>query len=42
MSNAGKVLFWIWACVFVAGAAAQLLGVDGLAKLTDVKQLFLR
>ena len=42
MNKAGKVLFWLWACVFVAGAAGQLLGFDWLLKLTDVKQIFLR
>ena len=42
MNKVGKVLFWLWACVFVLGAAAQLLGLVWLQDLTDVKQIFLR
>jgi hypothetical protein len=42
MNKVGKMLFWAWACLFVAGAAAQLLGLGWLARLTDIKQLFLR
>jgi len=42
MSKVAKTLFWLWACVFVLGAAAQLLDLDWLQKLTDVKRLFLR
>jgi hypothetical protein len=38
----GKTLFWAWFAVFLAGALAQLLGLDGLAAITDVKQIFLR
>ena len=41
MNKTAKALFWIWACIFVAGAAAQLLGLDWLAELTDVKRIFL-
>jgi len=42
MSRVGKVLFWLWAGVFVLGATAQLLGLEWLQDLTDVKQMFLR
>ena len=42
MNRAGKVLFWLWAGVFVLGAAAQLLGLEWLQDLTDIKQIFLR
>ena len=38
----GKILFWLWMAVFVAGAVAELLGLGWLSGLTDVKQLFLR
>ena len=38
----GKVVFWIWFVLFVAGAAGELLGLDWLFRLADVKQLFLK
>jgi len=41
LNKLGKVLFWLWACLFVAGASAQLLGLDWLSELTDVKRIFL-
>ena len=41
-AKAAKILFWAWFVLFVLGAAGELLGLGWLAKLTDVKQLFLR
>ena len=39
--RAGKVIFWTWFTVFALGAAGELLGLELLTQLTDVKQLFL-
>jgi hypothetical protein len=41
VSKIGRFLFWLWMAVFVLGAAAELLGLGWLTKMTDVKQLFL-
>jgi hypothetical protein len=38
----GIALLIVWAVVFLAGAAGELLQIDGLRKATDFKRIFLR
>jgi len=38
----GVALLVIWAVVFLAGAAGELLQIEGLRKATDFKRIFLR
>jgi len=38
----GWTLFGIWAAVFLAGALGELLQIDALRGVVDLKRLFLR
>jgi hypothetical protein len=40
--RAALVLFIAWAVLFVFGAAGELLGIEMLSRITDLKGLFLR
>lgn len=38
----GYALLIAWAVIFVLGAAGELLGIEALRDLTDLKRIFLR
>jgi hypothetical protein len=42
MRKVGLFLFLAWAVVFFCGALGELLGIEFLRELTDLKGIFLR
>lgn len=42
MRKAGLFLLLAWAVVFFLGAIGELLGIEFLRELTDLKRIFLR
>jgi len=42
LRKAGFILFIAWAVFFLCGAMGELLGIEFLRDLTDLKKIFLR
>ncbi len=42
LNRVALAAFWIWCALFFLGGVAELLDLDWLRTLTDVKRLFLR
>ena len=42
LNRVALAAFWIWCTLFLLGGVAELLDLDWLRTLTDIKRLFLR
>jgi hypothetical protein len=42
LRTTGLVLLAVWAVIFVLGAMGELLGIEFLREITDLKRIFLR